>query len=447
MSITPNGRIKTHPNAEVRLLDFAGTQAAANWVDVTSTGTASKADAPAYAIDSTNALQITQSLADATYLARYRFYNASGWDCSKSDVFTLAFTYPPDHLPSRQRVGSSGTLEVAFSSDGDGVFTNNLLITLGGGGTYCGLPEMGRNVFSWNVSDMTPGGTINRASIKNIRVRLNTASATDTIILQGLWCGRRSNPVISIIFDDGWASAGLGASEACTIANAAGIQLTLSVIPDLSDTSDGSTYLSATEIAAIFAAGNSITVHGTGPSGVGDLTDYADAGYAHVASQQEWCRVRGYDYQHYVYPGGAFNADVLAVMRSLGMRTARSLAGISYDAGPPVQYASRGSYYCNGTQIGGMPNWLSMNACPLNNQLTLAQVQAEVDRAIKKGESLILYGHKLGGAADSLTFVTSDFTSLMAYLARKRREGLCDIMTTPQMFDAYESRKRPAASR
>lgn len=445
--IIPNGRIKTHPYAEVRLLDFEGTQAASNWVDVTSTGTPSIADAAGYGIDSDNALQITQSLADATYLARYRFYNASGWDCSKSDVFTLAFTYPPDHLPSRQRVGSSGTLEVAFSSDGDGVFTNNLLITLGGGGTYCGLPEMGRNVFSWNVSDMTPGGTINRASIKNIRFRLNTASATDTIIIQGLWCGRRGSPVVCVVADDGWASQGLGANEMCTLANAQDIKMTLYVIPALSEGSDGSTYISESEITDIDAAGNSIAVHGTGPEGVGDLTDFSDGGYAEVAAAQAWVRARNYDWQHYAYPGGAFNADVLATMRSLGMLSARTLAGISYDAGPPVQFASRGSYYCNGTQIGGMPNWHSMNACPLNNQLTLAQVQAQVDRAIKKGESIILYGHKLGGAADSLTFTTSDFTSLMAYLARKRRDGLCDIMTIPQMHQAMTTRMRPAATR
>lgn len=440
--IYPNGRIKSaHPFAEVRLLDFEGSQAAANWVDVTSTGTPSKADAPQYGIDSTNALQITQSLADATYLARYRFYNASGWDCSKSDQFTIAIQYPDGHLPSRQRVGSSGTLELAMSSDGDGVFTNNALVTLGGGGTFCGVPEMGRNVWTWNRSDMSAGGTINWSSVKNIRLRLNTASATDTMIIQGLWCGRRASPVVSIVFDDGWASAGLGASEACTIANAAGIKLTLSVIPALSDASDGSTYLAAAEIASIFAAGNSITVHGTGPSGVGDLTDYADSGLAHVASQQEWCRVRGYDYQHYVYPGGAFNDDVLRVMRTLGMKTARTLSGISYDAGPPVQYASRGSYYGFTPHIAGMPDWLRMNACPLNNVLTLTQVFTEVDKAIKKGEGIILYGHKLGGAADSLTFVTSDFTSLIAGLALRQRYGLCDVLTVPQMFEAYGGKR------
>lgn len=506
--ILPNGRIKTaHPFAEVRLLNFEGAQAAANWViGAGATGTPSIADAPEYGIDSTNALRIAQADASASRVAQYRFYNAAGWDCSKSDVFTLAWEYAAGQLPSRSRSGGGGSITVLMSSDGDNVFTNNATIAIAGGGAWCGLPTMGRNVMSWLKSNATVSG-IDWSNVTNIRFSLNTTNATDAINIQGLWCGRRMSPVVSIVFDDGWASAGLGANEACTIANAAGIPLTLSIIPGLSEGSDGSTYLSEAEIAAIDAAGNSITVHGTGPAGVGSLVDYADSGRAQVAADQAWLQARGYDHQHFVYPGGGFNGQVLSVMRDLGFKTARTLAGTSYkgtawSAGatvttdvtyrqptavfaasatdPTPQYLtylctaggttggtepnpwpttrgetindngvewtcvanvwpSRISYYGITPSVAGMPSWYEMNACPLNNVLTLTQVLAEVDRMIAKGESIILYGHKLGGAADSLTFVTSDFTSLIAALALRQRHGLCDVMTIPQMYAALAS--------
>lgn len=446
---TPNGRNKSrHPAAAVRLLDFSGAQAAASWVDVTSTGAPSVADAPTLGLDSANALQISQGSAAAAYIARYRYYNAAGWDCRGSDLWSLAMRYPTDtYLPSRFRVGSSGTLEVTLSSDGDGVFTNNLLITLGGGGTFCGLPEMYRNVWTWNTSDMTPGGAINLASVKNVRLKLNTAAATDSMVIQGLWNGRRASPFVCVVFDDGWASQGLGASEAANIANARGIKLTHYVIPALIDGSDGSTYLSEAELVSIYAAGNAVAVHGTGPAGAGSLVDYADAGLAHVLSQQSWVQARGYDWRHYAYPGGAYNADVLNVMGRLEMLTARSLAGISYTAGPPETYPSRGSYYLQSVSVAGPPRWLTLNAAPLSSTLTLTQVKTYIDLAIKKGEGIILYGHKLGGAADSLTFTTTDFTALCDFILLRRQQGLIDALTVPQAYDSVQGRALIAASR
>lgn len=440
MVLRPNGLSALgFPVAPVRVLDFEGTQAAANWVDVTSTGTPSKGDAPLYGLDSTNALRITQEGADATYLARYRYYNAAGIDMSKSDIFTLALEYAPGHLPSRHRVGSSGTIELAWSSDGDGVFTNNHLITLGGGGTWCGLPEMGRNVWTWHASDMNTR-TTNMASVKNFRLRLNTASAWDEVHIQGLWCGQRMRPTVCVTADDGWATQGLGAGEMCNIANARDIPMTLYVIPDLLTGSDGSTYLTEAEVEAIYAAGNAISVHGTGPAGLGDLTDYGAGGaLEHVAAQQAWVKNNGYDWQHFCYPGGGYNGTVLGVMRELGFKTARTLAGVSYTAGPPERYASRGSYYPFSPHIQGMPNWLTMNACPVNNlTLTLAQMKAQLDLAIRKGEGIIFYGHRVGADADSLYINEADFTALMDYIyyrAFVTRE--VDVMTIPKMHRAY----------
>lgn len=445
MAISPNGVVSPQ-FSEVRLLNCEGNQTASNWVEVASgSGIRSITDEPGFAIDSTNALRLTQSDATAVSgIVRYYNYNASGVDISGSDLWTMAVQWPDK--PSRWTAGS-GTVELCVSSNGAGTFTNNYLITLGGG-TVTGLPTLGRQVWTWKTSNMTAGsGGANLKSITNIRLRLSTASATDSVIIQGIWVGRKARSLCSITFDDGWATQGLGANEACTIANAAGIPLTLYVIPELIDGSDGSTYLSETELEAIHYAGNAVCVHGTGPSGVGNLTDYDDHGLAHVTEAQAWVRNKGYEWEHYAYPGGAFNGPVLSVMGQVGMKTARTLNGISYDAGPPEVYASRGSYHLFSTNIGGFNERYQVNASPLSaTTQTLAQAIANVDLAISKGDSIVFYGHKIGATVDSLHWSVSDFTALCEHIKKRQTEGALEVVTMPQMYTKLTDANRPATS-
>jgi len=60
--------------------------------------------------------------------------------------------------------------------------------------------------------------------------------------------------------------------------------------------------------------------------------------------------------------------------------------------------------------------------------------------AISSKGALIFYGHKLAGAADSLTWVTSDYTELLDYIAQKRLDGLCDVVTIDQLYDSSYGR-------
>lgn len=409
----------------LRLLDFGTGQGASSWTNVSSTGTFSITDNPGKGLlGSTNGVKFTQSLADATYLVRAYLYNASGWDCSGSNIWTLAALW--EELPSRWRVGSSGTLEIAISSDAANTYTNFKLLTLLNS-TTTGLPVYGQNVMSWTNADWTgTGGTIDYSNITNIRLRLSTASATDSVTFQGLWNGRKSNPMVAVTFDDGYSDC----ITAAATANAQNVPFTAYIIPSLVDNTP--TYMSESEVATLSTVNNGMNAI------CGHNAEFpwssADFGAQVISENVAWLKERGYGWQHYAYPGGGFNPGVWHVLRNNGILSGRTLRGITYDAGPPVQYGSRVSYECDSAQVIGTPDMYQINASPLSSSSTLVQAKAALDTAILKGESIIFYGHKLGGAADSVTWVTSDYNELMAYIGLKQSQGLVEAVTIPDYY-------------
>lgn len=432
MTLKPNGLIKEF-TPYTRVLDMTGTQAASGWTQTGSSGTASIADRSDAGYDSANGLEFIQGDNTGTYKVQYNHYNASGYDLSKGDLFTMSVLW--EGLPSRWTAGSSGTIFIYMSSDGSNTFTNYVNTTLLGG-TTTGLPIYGRNVFSWRKSDMTPTLSINWSSVKNIRLTLNTASATDRCIVQGLWLNRKASPKVAITFDDGFSDF----ITAASIANARDIPFTSFIIHDLIGNTP--TYMTEAEVAALAAAHprNQISGHN-----VNTLWDSADYGLADVTAAINWLKERDYDWEYYAYPGGGWNPNVQDVMRKLGIKCARSLRGISYVAGPPTLYQTRISSELVSPSIGGMPDWYQVNASPLNSLQTLTQCKASVDLAIQRGESVIFYGHKLGAVADTTTWVTSDYTALCDYIQLKQNQGLIQAVNMKELYAMLTTRSRQAS--
>jgi len=224
--------------------------------------------------------------------------------------------------------------------------------------------------------------------------------------------------MVAVTFDDGNA----GMSPLVPTANSYGVPFTSFIIPEFIDQG-----LSMTTANLATIASNPLNaICGHNDNTLWD--DTVDYGMAEVANTVAWLKARGYEWQYYAYPGGGFNSDVWNVMQANGIVFARTLRGISYTAGPPTQYASRVSYEGISTQVDEVPDLYQVNASPLNNSMTLAQSKTALDTAIKKGESIIFYGHKLGGAVDSLTWLTTDFDALMAYIGQKQRQGLIEAV-------------------
>ena len=408
-------------DAGTRILSLSGAQAAANWAAYTSTGTPSIQQADAsLSIEGGGAITIRQDDATSTKTAVYSLYNATGWDFGDaSGLFSLSCVFP--EYPARWLSGNAETLEIMFSSDAAGIYSNYKGVTLFNG-TVTGVGGHGRQVCSWRLGDMSLTGlSINWGAVKNIRVKLTTNGAADAVTLQGLWYKRRARPFALITFDDGWTEA----PSAAAIAIARRIPMTLYVIPSLVGKAS---YMTEAEIAAAHAAGHAICTHA-----VNTFHDSADYGYAEAMASRDWIRARGYEWEHIAYPGGAFSGAVKQAMARLSFKTGRTVRGWAYSAGPPEQYASQVSYEGCKSNVVGPGDWLEINASPLNSTQTLAQTKTALDTAISKGESIVYYGHRLG-TADSTHWTTADFTALCDYIQGYVLAGQLQAVTMPEFY-------------
>lgn len=427
------------------ILDPGGNAAAANWVEASSTGAPAKAaTGPAGALTElgiADAVQFEQKNPTAGSLIHGSWYlhNASGWNFGDANVqITMGVTWP-DRL-ARWISGNATNLELLISSDaGAGAFTNYKGITMFNG-TVTGTNFQGRAPTVWTGANMTmTGGTLDWTSIKNIRFRVYSNGAQERVWFQGLWINRRANPCVVVSLDDGNAEA----VSAASVANACGIPLTLYVIPELVGASGA--YLTEGQIATLAAAGNAVAGHSqfTWPDRLQTIGEAAMLAELRVI--QEWLRARGYLWQHYAYPGGQFNGEIMRIMREAGFLSARSIRGQTYVAGPPEQWSAGGSYEGVKSSLAGVPDWYQLMASPLAVSQSLANAKAALDTAIARGESLIYYGHKIGAVADSVTWTTSDWTALMDYIALKVSQGLVDVMTIDQYYRAYTQPRRTFA--
>ena len=207
-------------------------------------------------------------------------------------------------------------------------------------------------------------------------------------------------------FDDGWDTS---YSIAHQSAQKRSIPLSHYLIYNLLGTTN---YITLSQAQEMKANGDYLGLHGA-QRWPDDLTRI-DADVAGL-------KALGIDTAHAAYPEGAIGTGytwpaTIAKLQSYGVKSAR-LAGGSTPT------------------LRGVGDKMTLFSYPLSSTTTLAAAKAAVDTAIAAGGTVIFYGHKLGAAADSLTWVTSDFNSLLDYIAQKRLDGAIDVTTIDRWYD------------
>lgn len=214
----------------------------------------------------------------------------------------------------------------------------------------------------------------------------------------------RTRPKIVISFDDGWDSSYYyGHSYAQQNA----VPLTHYLIGGSLGTAG---YITSSQAEKMKYAGDYIGVHGNSSWASGGLStilsDINRLGSLTDAKHASWPNG---DYGgHTYYPSGFANSA------AAGFLTNRS---VEYNVVCPLSY-----------------NPHALSAIPLNNTVTLVQAKALVDKAVAGGGTVVFYGHKLGAAADSLTWVTTDYNALIDYIVAKRAYGMLDTVTIADWY-------------
>lgn len=238
--------------------------------------------------------------------------------------------------------------------------------------------------------------------IKSWRYRIdsNTAGEQHDWDLLGVTIRERTRPTIIITQDDGWDTSYTVAFAEC---QSRVIPQSHYLIASLIGTAG---YITLTQAQTMRTAGDYLGLHGA-------LRWDQDTG--RIATDKAGLVALGIDYQHAAFPEGqigdgtSWNATV-AALDVAGVKSARLAGGLT----PTLRH--RTHRHC-------------ITSYPLNNTMTQAAAKAAVDTAIESNGTVIFYGHKYGAVADSLTWVTSDFTALLDYIVTKRAAGAIDVTT------------------
>ncbi len=406
-------------------------------------------------------------------------YLVGPWDLSASARFAVDIGFD---------VSATQTwIEVFFISDSAPTYSNYGHIIL-----QAGIAHMPRTAIGFLKTDLSIVGAPNWAAIQRIEVRFyrNAFSGSDTAYLYGVWSGLSARPRILLTFDDArdtlysmifprMKTAGfrgtvytngsfIGAATYSTLAQlkeiqAAGWDIANHTWDHRQLASQIISYTRSSTTATVVFSGNhgltnggSITVAGcdeaeyngvknpitvVNPTTItfataGTTADTNARGFPYISGyvdinivkwelrrNRDWLRENGFTraIDHFAYPYGAWDPDVFAALQALGGKTARIVGAIG------------GSNWLTTFNGLGSPGQV---ASILEDQQTAATILAQVDAAIAKQGSLIIFGHGLADSnPTSAQMLTSEFQALLDGLVTRRNAGQCDVVTVTEWYD------------
>lgn len=306
----------------------------------------------------------------------------------------LGMTIYLSHLAAL--AGGAGRFQTTAYPPGGSVSLQPVWVPKTGFSVLDGSPNFSNPILSW-------------------RFRVDTNAEANDFDLVGVMFGKQ-RPCVVISFDDGWdTSYSVGHVQA----RKREIPLTHYLIGSLLDRTDIN-YITTAQALEMAGQGDYIGLHGANPW---------DANTSLIASDKAALDAKlgsAFECKHASYPEGKIGngtawMSTKQALVDVGCETAR-LAGLT---GSPT--------------LAGYGDSMALTSYALNNTTSLAQAQAAIDTAIMSGGTVMLYGHKIAGAADALTWTTSDYTSLLDYIVTKRNAGLIDCKTIKQWHDDANS--------
>lgn len=284
------------------------------------------------------------------------------------------------------------------------------------------LVEMTENMLTNAGTGLAADGT----TVKVIRVDIKAVSGeTCTVRLGRAILNPRSRANILFTFDDGRISQ---YKAALPILSKYDIPATCYIIPAQLG-ADG--FMTEAQVEYLASLGWCIANHANHP-GVGTSDSFSEIGLstyaAQVATCRDWLAAHGYDgARHHAYVEGAYDGTLATALQTMGMHTARTIAG-------NVSTGAQGM----STQFGCPRRFALHGGLQLNSSNLVAAVQTEVDRAIRDGKTLIITAHDIRssaeGGAGAAAYLDTDFETLVAYVASKRADGLCDARTVSDWY-------------
>lgn len=261
----------------------------------------------------------------------------------------------------------------------------------------------------WAVLDGSPN--LDTTLVQSWRYRLDeSASSPRGFTMLGI-SQKLPRGQVLLTFDDGRDSQ---YSDAAPYAESKGLPLTLYVI---AQNLGAVGFVTESQLADLAAAGHDVQAHGAARW---------DTNLALMDADKAAIRALGYASAHAAWPETQYGTEETWQ------------ANIAYSAQRFSTARVGGGFYV----YPGHTEPQLLPGVSLNNTTSLATAKAHVDRAALSGGTFIFIGHKLGGSADSETWVTADFQALCDYIAIKRTQGLIDAPTISQWYSGLSGARR-----
>jgi peptidoglycan/xylan/chitin deacetylase (PgdA/CDA1 family) len=261
------------------------------------------------------------------------------------------------------------------------------------------IPLLDKIKEGWNLIDLDAqddwtltGGELWTNTMVRIRILAGSADASEvSLTFGGLWVDADNAPRIVLVFDDGEPTVYQNAFPVMEQYGLTGVSyVNGSLIGD-------EWHMTVEQLQELQTAGWDIGNHTY--SHLNLIGKTVAEIQEDIQDNIDWLQTNGFNAAlHFALPGGTYNADVATAIQNCGLLTTRS----SYPY----------SFVVPGWEPSCLPSIMVANTS------TLATVIARVDKALRKGHTLILMFHMITeSAATENEWSVANFTALCAYLA------------------------------
>lgn len=279
--------------------------------------------------------------------------------------------------------------------------------------------EQGWNKIIRTKSDFQSCGSPDFANIKSMRISVYAKDGQNPVIgVDDFRYGLKGKTRILFTFDDAWRDVW---TKGYNIMNAKGYKGTLWAVKEFAE-NEPVDFLTVSELDNMYSLGWDVGNHSTDHNdAIAEMTD--EEARANYQTNLNWLKANGWtrSADHVCYPQGSHDLELVEVLKSIGVKTARTtIYGIQ-----PV--ATEDIY--------------RLKTIPVGKDIPMELIKHEIDKAIATGSSLMFMYHKIeDNPTEVFSISTAAFQEIVDYVKQKDDSVPVDdlkVQTISEWYDEY----------
>lgn len=286
---------------------------------------------------------------------------------------------------------------------------------------YTGGYELmkGWNKIIRDTADFNKYGTNPIGNIYTIRITVSANAGYNPVVgIDNFRYNIAGITKILFTFDDAWSDV---LTNGYPILQAKGYKGTLWACQELA-TCDDPDFLSVTQLNTMYKNGWDIGNHSkTHDDNIAGLP-YAQK-YVEYSDNKAWINKNRWKraVNHVCYPMGSHNDELITVLKSLGVKTART------------------TIY--GIQPVGVEDIYRLKTIPVGKDIPMSLIKDEIDKAVASGSTVMFMLHRIENTPTEVYDIsTASFQELVNYVNTLDKANKLDVQTISQWYTSYNQK-------